>query len=79
MQEMIDDGVMGNLGEVKVMDERDSIIAIPLNTAVDVDDYSVVDFDINGIAQELASEFTGTEIRQSPELERITVTCTKVG
>jgi len=79
MQEMIDDGVMGNLGEVKVMNERDSIIAIPLNTAVDVDDYSVVDFDINGIAQDIASDIMGSEVRQSPELERITVTCTKVG
>lgn len=78
MQEMIDEGMMGNLGEVEIMEDRDSIIAIPLNTAVDVDDYSVVDFNMDGIAQEVASDIMGTEIRQSPELERITVTCTKV-
>lgn len=79
MQELIDEGVMGNIGQLEIMDERDSIIAIPLSTAVDIDDYDVIDFNINGIAQDIASDIMGSEVRQSPELERITVTCTKVG
>jgi hypothetical protein len=79
MQELIDNGVLGNIGQLEVMEETDSIIAVPLNTAVDIDEYDVIDFNIDGIAQNIASDIVGREIRESPELERMVVTCTKVG
>jgi len=79
IQELIDDGLLGNIGQLEIMEERDSIIAIPLNTAVDIDNYDVINFNMDGIAQNITSDILGREIKESPELERMVATCTKVG
>jgi hypothetical protein len=79
LQELIDEGAMGNIGQLEIMEQKDSMIAIPLNTAVDIDDFSVTDFNMYGIAQDIASDIDDGEIREFPKLERMTATCTKVG
>jgi hypothetical protein len=79
IQELIDDGLLGNIGQLEIMEEKDSIIAIPLNTAVDIDNYDVINFNMDGIAQNITSDILGREIKESPELERMVATCTKVG
>jgi hypothetical protein len=79
MEEQIDKGLMGNIGEIELLEDGDAIILIPLQTVFDINDFDILDFDMSGTAQRMAEEMTGVKIEESPRLDRAVVTCTEVG
>lgn len=78
MQEQIDDNLMGNIGEIELLEDRGVIMLIPLKSVFDIDDYNSIDFNMGGIAEEVAADMTGVDLGTEPRLERTIVTCTEV-
>lgn len=79
MREKVSEGLMGSIGTVEKIEDRGSIILFPLPTLVDTSDYDILDFDMSGIAEEMAEKISAKEIRESPRLERVIVTCDMIG
>ena len=77
MKELVEDGLMGSIGRVEMLEDRDAIIVIPLRTAVDIDEYDMMGFEIEGMAERVVEDMMGQEIGESARLNRAIVTCTE--
>lgn len=79
IMEQVDDDMVGLIGEIDIIEDRNALMVVPLRTAVEVKDFSPIDFNIGGISQNIAENVLNKEINREPELERMVATCTMVG
>jgi hypothetical protein len=79
VEEFTSEGLMGQVGRLEVLEDRDTIMVIPLGTLIDVDDYSLTDFDTGGIVSQVVENTMGETPPNLPVLEKITAACITVG
>lgn len=77
LNERVEEGLVGNISRIEVLNDEDSILVLPLYTVIEPGDFGVLDFDMGGIVDDLFEDITGQRTGE-PRMERAMLACTMV-
>lgn len=81
VREMNEDELGINIAKIESNADNGSILVYPLETYLDIDDISSLDFSVGDVARDIAEGITGGRIpdEETAKFNRVMVTCTMLG